>query len=361
MRAAICETTGGPVAVVDDVEVGDPRAGEVLIKVSHCGLCHSDLLVRDSPLVPVVLGHEVAGYVVALGEGVGHLVEGDTVVATVALACGRCHACTTGHPAACEASGGPGVLPSGDTGFARGGAPLFRSVGVGGFAEYTVMPASAVVRVPPDTPLDEACLLGCGVATGLGASINTAGIRPGDRVVVFGAGGVGVGAIQGARIAGAAQIIAVDPVESRRDAALGFGATEALAPAEAVHRQIKALTDGGADHAVETSGRQDALDAALAGLRAGGTTTLVGMPTGEDARVITRTSPFILQEKRVQGSAYGSCQPQRDVPRFLALARAGVLDLAGMITATRPLDDISRAIDDLEAGRGIRTVIQLAR
>lgn len=223
------------------------------------------------------------------------------------------------------------------------------------------MPASAVVRVPADTPLDQACLLGCGVGTGLGASINTAGVRPGDRVVVFGAGGVGVGAIQGARISGASQIIAVDPVEARRVAALRFGATHALAPDEDTHRQIKALTNGGADHAIETSGRQDALDAALAGLRAGGTATLVGMPTGEDARVITRASPFILQEKRVQGSAYGSCQPQRDVPRFLALARAGVLDLAGMITTRRPLDDIGLAIDDLEAARGIRTVIDVAR
>jgi Zn-dependent alcohol dehydrogenase len=253
-----------------------------------------------------------------------------------------------------------GELPAGGTGFTRNGTALFRSVGVGGFAEHTVMPASAVVAVPPDTPLEQACLLGCGVGTGLGASINTAGVAPGDRVAVFGVGGVGIGALQGARIAGAAQIVAVDPVDERREAARTFGATDAFEPGSDVHRRIKAITGGGADHAIDTSGRQDTLDAALACLRAGGTVTLVGMPAaGDDARTITRTSPFILQEKRLQGSAYGSCHPQRDIPRFLALARSGELDLARMVTAIRPLGEVGTAIADLEAGRGIRTVITL--
>jgi len=196
--------------------------------------------------------------------------------------------------------------------------------------------------------------------TGLGAVINTARVRPGETVVVFGVGGVGIAAVQGARIAGAAQIIAVDPVEERRTLAQRFGATSALAPDEQTPRQVKQLTDGGADHAIETAGRQATFDAALAATRIGGSVTLVGMPgsTG-DAYVINRASAFILSEKRILGSAYGSCQPQRDVPRFLALARAGELDLAGMITATRPLSEVGRAIEDLEAGRGIRTVIDI--
>lgn len=359
MRAVICESTGGPVQVVDDVEVAEPRGGEVLLRVTHCGLCHSDLLVRDSPLVPVVLGHEAGGVIEAVGPGVHHLAEGDHAIATVAVACGRCVACATGHPAACL-TGRIDGLPAGGTGFTRNGTVLFRSVGVGGFAERTVMPASAVVAVPADTPLAQACLLGCGVSTGLGASINTAAVRAGDRVVVFGAGGVGIGAIQGARIAGAAQLVAVDPIEERRTAALGFGATDAIAPGEGIVRELKALIGGGADHVIETAGRQDAFDAGVAALRPGGTVTLVGMPSGgDDARTITRTSPFILQEKRIQGSAYGSCHPQRDIPRFLALVRAGDLDLASMVTALRPLDEVGDAIADLEAGRGIRTVIDL--
>ena len=360
MRAVICEATGPDVQLVDDVEVRAPRAGEVLVRVAYCGLCHSDLLVRDSPLAPVVLGHEVAGWVERVGDGVAHVAEGDAVVATVALSCGRCDACTTGHPAACRSGGVTGELPGGGTGFQRRGQALFRSVGVGGFVEHVVMPAGAVVAVPNDTPLDQACLLGCGVGTGLGAVINTARVRPGETVVVFGVGGVGIAAVQGARIAGAAQIIAVDPVEERRTLALRFGATATLAPDEQTPRQVKNLTNGGADHAIETAGRQDTFDAALAATRVGGSVTLVGMPgANADAYVINRASAFILSEKRILGSAYGSCQPQRDVPRFLALARAGELDLAGMITAIRPLSEIGRAIEDLEAGRGIRTVIDI--
>lgn len=358
MRAVICETTGPEISLVDDIDVRAPMAGEVLIRVAYCGLCHSDLLVRDSPLAPVVLGHEVAGFVEEVGEGVTHVAEGDAVVATVAWSCGRCDACTTGHPAACRSGGILAALPGGGTGFQRGGQALFRSVGVGGFVERVLMPAGAVVAVPNDTPLDQACLLGCGVGTGLGAAINTAGVRPGQTVVVFGVGGVGIAAVQGARIAGAAQVIAVDPVEGRRAAAERFGATSVLAPDEHTSRQVKEMTGGGADHAIETAGRQDTFEAALAATRTGGGVTLVGMPgPNNDAYVLNRASSFILNEKRILGSAYGSCQPQRDVPRFLALARAGDLDLAGMITATRTLAEVGEAMDDLEAGRGIRTVI----
>jgi Zn-dependent alcohol dehydrogenase len=221
------------------------------------------------------------------------------------------------------------------------------------------MPAGAVVAVPKDTPLDQACLLGCGVGTGFGAVVNTAGVRPGDTVVVFGVGGVGIAAVQGARIAGAAQIIAIDPVAERRSLASRFGATATLTPDEQTTSQVKSLTDGGADHVIETAGRPDTFDDALAATRVGGTVTLVGIPSAGDPYVINQVSAFIASEKRILGSAYGSCQPQRDIPRFLALARAGELDLAGMITATRPLAEVGRAIEDLEAGRGIRTVIEV--
>jgi Zn-dependent alcohol dehydrogenase len=222
------------------------------------------------------------------------------------------------------------------------------------------MPAGAVVAVPKDTPLEQACLLGCGVGTGLGAVVNTAGVRPGETVVVFGVGGVGIAAVQGARIAGAAQIIAIDPVDERRSLASRFGATSTLTPDEQTPLQVKSLTDGGADHVIETAGRQDTFDAALAATRVGGTVTLVGIPSApSDPYVINPVSAFIASEKRILGSAYGSCQPQRDIPRFLALVRAGELDLAGMITATRPLAEVGRAIEDLEAGRGIRTVIDV--
>lgn len=363
MLAAVCESMGGPVVVVDDVEVDQPRAGEVLIRVAHCGLCHSDLSVKNFVGGrPMLLGHEASGYVEAVGAGVTHLQAGDAVVMTVAPACGRCYFCSRGQTGICEltVSALNGVLPAGGTGFHRHGEPVYRSVGVGAFTEQVVMPASAVVRVPEDTPLAEAALLGCGVGTGLGAVFNTAKVRAGESIVVFGLGGVGVAAIQAARIAGATPIVGVDPVAERRDSAQQFGATHLLDPAaDNVAEKVFEMTPFGADHAIDAVGHPEVFATALASIRNGGTVTLVGAPTPGVAYTIHNAVYPILGEKRIQGCAYGSSHPQRDIPSYLSMARNGLLDLAGMVTTRRPLDQIGDAFHDLETGLGIRTVIDL--
>ena len=311
---------------------------------------------------PVVLGHEASGWVESVGEGVDHLAPGDPVVCTVAPACGHCYFCSRGRASLCDQSIGAllGTLPGGGTGFARRGAPVYRSIGVGAFTDYVVMPAGAVVAVPADTPLELACLLGCGVGTGLGASLNTAGVTAGDSVVVFGLGGVGIAAVQGARIAGATCIVGVDPVAERRERAAAFGVTDVVDPSVGdVVRRVRSVTRVGADHAIETAGRADAMAMALDAVCSGGTVTLVGVPSGDSPYVIANPTYAILTEKRIQGCAYGSSHPHRDVPRYLAMARAGLLDLENMVTARRPLDEVSLAFEDLTAGRGLRTVIDL--
>jgi S-(hydroxymethyl)glutathione dehydrogenase/alcohol dehydrogenase len=364
MRGAICESVGGPVVVVDDVEVDEPRAGEVLVRVAHCGVCHSDLTVQHAAGArPVMLGHEAGGWVEAVGPGVAHVEPDDAVVCTVVAACGSCYFCSRGQASICVQTTAAflGTLPAGGTGFRRGGQPVYRSVGVGAFTERVVMAANAVVRVPSGTPLAEACLLGCGVGTGLGAALNTAHVQPGDAVVVFGLGGVGIAAVQGARVAGASRIIGVDPVEERRETACQLGATDVFDPtSDDVRRRVASVTAFGADHAIETSGRADAFSVALTAIRPGGTVTLVGVPSHADATYPIDNVLFaILGEKRIQGCSYGSSHPQRDIPRYLAMAQAGSIDLAAMVSAHQPLDNVAQAFDDLAAGRGIRTVIDL--
>lgn len=363
MRGAVCESVGGPVAIVDDIEVEQPRAGEVLIRVAHCGLCHSDITVKNfEGGRPILLGHEASGHVEAIGAGVTHLHPGDAVVMTVAPACGRYFFCSRGQTGICEQSINAlsGLLPAGGTGFHRNGIPVYRSVGVGAFTERIVMPASAVVRIPEDTPLAEAALLGCGIGTGLGAVFNTAKVRPGESVVVFGLGGVGVAAVQAARITGASPIVGVDPVAERRKSAQQFGATEVLDPdSDDVVHAVFEMTRLGADHAIDAVGHPGVFASALASIRNGGTVTLVGAPTPGVAYRIDDAVYAILGEKHIQGCAYGSSHPQRDIPRYLSLRRAGLLDLTGMISSRLPLDHIGEAFGNLEKGVGLRTVIDL--
>ena len=365
MRAALFEGPGTELAVVDDVDIEDPRAGEVRVRISHCGVCHSDLHFADGQLpspIPAILGHEAAGVVEQVGEGVDALAVGDKVILTLQPQCGRCYFCARGEVHLCVTgtSLATGALADGGTRLSHQGRVVYRGVGLGGFAEQVISPVSAAVKVPEDTPLEVACLLGCAVQTGVGAVLNTAKVPEGATVVVVGLGGVGISAVQGARLAGASRIIGVDPVASRREQAVQFGVTDAVDPASTDLATLCMESTGGigVDHAFDTAATSATMTACVGGLRSGGQLTVLGVPgftDGVDVPLIA----WALAEKTVTGSFLGSSNPHREFPRLLSLWRAGRLDLEGMVTATRPLDELSNAFDDMKAGTGLRTVIAL--
>ena len=350
--------------VVDDVELDEPREGEVLVRVSHCGVCHSDLSVQHSPFMPhpAVLGHEVAGHVESVGPNVTSCRPGDAVVVGVCAPCGRCYFCVRSQPSICVETAVVfrGVFRDGGSRLSRGGALVYRGMGIGGFADRVVVPATGAVVVAEDVPLDVACILGCGVGTGLGAVLNTAAVPAGATMLVFGLGGVGMAVVQAGRAVGAAEIIVVDPVAERRELSVAFGATASLDPRhDDVPQRVRRITKVGVDHAFETAGRSEAFASALAALRPGGVLTCVGVGT-EDVYRIDMPPLFVTSEKVIRGCSYGSSHPQRDIPRYLALWRRGHIDLDAMVTSSRPLREVKQAFDDLEAGRGLRTVLELA-
>ena len=363
MHAAILENVGQLLVVRDDVDIDEPRAGEVRVRVTHCGVCHSDLSIVDgvfpSPL-PIILGHEAAGVVDALGPGVDTLAVGDPVVLSPVPACGRCYWCVRGEPGVCANASGlmTNTLPDGTTGLSRGDTVVYRGVGVGAFADHVLTPATGAVKIPADVPLEVACVIGCAVQTGVGAVLNTARVEEGATVLVMGLGGIGLSIVQGARLAGAARIIATDPLPARREAAQRLGATDVLDPgADDVTARTLALTGVGADYAFDAVGRGALVQTALWAVRNGGTVVCVGAaPLGEQI-VIDPAALFTLSEKKVIGCALGSCNSLRDIPRLVALWRAGRLDLEGLITRRRPLAEINEALADLRAGIGIRTVL----
>jgi Zn-dependent alcohol dehydrogenase len=363
MRAAVLEEAGKPLALRDDVEIASPRVGHVRVRVTHCCVCHSDLSIADgvfpSP-TPIVLGHEAAGVVESLGADVEGLAVGDHVVLTPIPPCGACYWCVRGEPGVCVNAGAiqTNAFADGSTGLSRKGDVVFRGVGVGGFAEYVLTPASGAVKVPEGVPLEVACVVGCAVQTGVGAVLNTARVEPGASVLVMGLGGVGLSIVQGARVAGAAPIIVADPVAERREAALRFGATDAIDPSatDVVTRTFE-LTRVGVDYAFDAVGRAALIQTGVAATRNGGTTVCVGAAPLEDAVMIAPAALFTLTEKKVMGCALGSCNSLREIPRLLKLWQAGRLDLDALITKRRPLQDIDLAFDDLRASRGIRTVL----
>jgi Zn-dependent alcohol dehydrogenase len=311
-----------------------------------------------------VLGHEAGGTVEAVGPGVSHLAVGDTVILTLRPVCGRCYFCARGEPTLCRGQGGRGGAGTGSgrqTHLSRAGDPVYAGVGLGAFAERVIASVNAAVKVPDDTPLDIACVIGCAVQTGVGAAINTAKVQPGDNVMVQGLGGVGIAIIQGARLAGAAQIIAIDPVEERREASLRFGATAAIDPtAEEVVPKVQELTGVGADVAFDAVGMSQLIETGIMATRPGGTTVCVGVPRPDDVITIRPAVMFALGEKKLKGCFLGTSNPNREFPRLLALWRAGRLDLEGMVTKHRPLEEINEAFADMKAGRGIRTVLDIS-
>jgi S-(hydroxymethyl)glutathione dehydrogenase / alcohol dehydrogenase len=309
-----------------------------------------------------VLGHEASGTVDAIGEGVTTLAPGDKVVLTPIAPCGRCYFCLHGDFGCCVNNRAvlTNTFADGNTGLSRNGELVYRGLGVGGFAEYTLATETGAVRVPDDAPLDVVCVIGCAVQTGVGAVLNTAHVEPGATVLVLGLGGIGQSVVQGARVAGASRIIASDPIAARREAATRLGATDVVDPTvDDVAITTRSITGVGADYAFECAGLTALAHVGIAATRPGGSTVLVGAPSADQSITIAPAVLFGIEEKQIKGCFLGSCNSLRDIPRLVDLWRAGQLDLESLITHRRPLDEINDGFADVEAGRGIRTVLEV--
>jgi Zn-dependent alcohol dehydrogenase len=367
MKAAVLEAQGKPIAINRDVECAEPRAGEVKVRVMFCSLCHSDASVKNGVMGalagPIILGHEAAGIVHSVGPGVSHLQPGDPVALTPVAPCGNCYYCQRRQPSLCINSQAihTNTLPDGSTGFSRDGQPILRGLGVGGLAQYTIVLATGAVKIPAEIPLDIACVLGCAIQTGTGAVLNTAMVEPGASVLITGLGGVGIAAVQGARIAGATTIIAVDPLEERRQMALAMGATHTVDPLqEDLGALCFALTDGiGMDYAFETAGQAELIAQNVDLVRAGGDVICVGSPDIEQHLTLKHVVLFQALGKKLHGCLLGGCNAPYDIPRMVRLWQNGSLKLEDMVTRRRPLEEINEAFADLEAGVGIRTVLEI--
>ena len=363
MKAAICFETDRPVRV-EEVSLDPPRRDELRVRIAAAGVCHSDLSVATGVIpaaLPLVLGHEGAGVVEEVGEGVAHLRPGDKVVLAWVAACGRCFFCRAGSPQLCELGtrlNNTSRMPDGSTRVHQDGLDLNVSSAVGAMAEQAVVRADAAVKLPPDAPLERCALLGCAVATGVGAVFNTARVTPGSRVAVFGAGGVGLNAIQGAGIAGAERIIAVDAQPRKLELARTFGATDGIdATRVDPVRAVRQLTDGrGADYAFEAIGRKETIEQAYAATRKGGTCVVIGVGSMSDS-ISLNAFMLPLFEKRLLGCWYGSSNVHVDVPRLLGLYRAGRLKLDELVTRTYRLAEVNQAFADMTAGANARGVI----
>jgi NDMA-dependent alcohol dehydrogenase len=363
---AVVYREGADAVAVEEIEVRGARAGEVTMRVAACGVCHSDLSATNGTIAippPLVLGHEGAGIVIEVGEGVTEIAVGDHVVSTFVSMCGRCRWCTTGRPQLCDqAAKAAATLPDGSVPTTDvDGKPLNVFSGCGVMAEYATLHADSLVRVDPSVPLDRAALLGCGVMTGVGAVFNTAGVEPGSTAIVFGAGGVGLNAIQACALAGAAMVVAVDPAESKLELARQFGATHTVNPSEEANvvRTLRKLTGGGADYSFECVGRGEIVAQAYGALGKGGMAVVVGVAAPKDQTTIG-TASLTFAEKTLRGSYFGSARPRQDFPRLLALHQAGRLKLDELITTRYPIEEAPRAFADLAEGRNARGMIVFA-
>ncbi|GGX12175.1 Zn-dependent alcohol dehydrogenase [Streptomyces chryseus] len=358
MRAAVLHETGqDKLEVLDDVEAVGFGPGKVKIRVRATGLCHSDLSAMSGVLpqpAPFVPGHEGAGEVTDVGDGVTGISRGDRVLVCWLPACGACPSCKRGQTHLCLA----GLMNAGTPNFKRPGGDVFGFAGTGTFAEEVVVDAGCAVPIPDDLPYEVAALIGCGVTTGLGAAINTARVEAGSSVAVIGCGGVGISAIQGARVQGAAQIVAVDPVASRREAALRFGATEAVAPDELADAKQRVTAGEGFDYVFEVVGRAATARTAYETTRRGGTLCVVGAGAMDDLFQVNMFELF-FDEKRILPSMYGGGDVLRSYERAVALWRAGRIDLEGLITHRVRLDGINDALDQMRTGEALRTCIEI--
>jgi NDMA-dependent alcohol dehydrogenase len=367
-RGAVIRKAPGTYEVVD-LEVDDPRQGEIRVKMVASGMCHSDdhLATGDMPvgMYPFAGGHEGAGIVESVGPYTSGFAIGDKVVFSFLPACGKCRWCATGHSNLCDLGA---MLLAGSrwndaTDFRLhldDGSPVGQMCGISTFCEYTTVAVDSAFKVPDDTPLDKACLLGCSVGTGWGAAVNTGEVRPGDTVIVMGIGGIGANAVQGAVHAGATNVIAVDPVAFKRESAESLGATHSVDSMDKALEIAQRFTDGqGADVAIVTVGVTNGGHVAEAfnSVRKQGTVVVTGLGDLTEVGLPIAISQLTLFEKKLKGSLFGSSNPHADIPRLLDLYRAGHLKLDELVTNTYTLDEIARGYEDMHAGKNIRGVI----
>ncbi|MFI8894197.1 Zn-dependent alcohol dehydrogenase [Streptomyces paradoxus] len=356
VRAAVLPAIGSPLEITG-IDLPDPGPGQVRVRLAAAGVCHSDLSLSDGTMrvpVPAVLGHEGAGTVVSVGEGVTHVSPGDGVVLNWAPSCGACHACSLGEVWLCaDALTGAGAVYARTT----DGTDLHPGLNVAAFAEETVVSASCVLPVPDGVPLTDAALLGCAVLTGYGAVHHSARVREGETVAVFGVGGVGLAALQAARIAGASKIVAVDVSAEKEELARAAGATDYVVASDTTAREIRGLTGKqGVDVAVECAGRAVTIRTAWDSTRRGGRTTVVGIG-GKDQQVTFNALEIFHWGRTLSGCVYGNSDPARDLPVLAGHIRAGRLDLSALVTEHISLDGIPAAFDNMLAGKGGRALV----
>jgi S-(hydroxymethyl)glutathione dehydrogenase/alcohol dehydrogenase len=364
-RAAVAFAPGQPLEIVE-IDVAPPQAGEVLVKITHTGVCHTDafMLSGDDPegIFPAVLGHEGGGIVMEVGEGVTTLKPGDHVIPLYTAECGKCKFCLSGKTNLCQAvraTQGKGLMPDGTTRFSYQGKPIYHYMGTSTFSEYTVVPEISLAKIDAQAPLEKVCLLGCGVTTGIGAVHNTAKVEPGASVAVFGLGGIGLAVIQGAVQAKAGRILAIDTNPAKFELAREMGATDVINPKDhdkPIQEVIVAMTEGGVDYSFECIGNVDVMRAALECCHKGwGESIIIGV-AGAGKEIHTR--PFQLVTGRVwRGSAFGGVKGRRQLPGMVQQAMRGEIRLDPFITHTLPLDRINEAFDLMHEGKSIRTVI----
>ncbi|HEY7883626.1 MAG TPA: S-(hydroxymethyl)glutathione dehydrogenase/class III alcohol dehydrogenase [Cellvibrionaceae bacterium] len=364
-RAAVAWGPGQPLSI-EEVDVMPPQAGEVLVRIIATGVCHTDAftLSGEDPegIWPAILGHEGGGIVEQIGEGVTSVAVGDHVIPLYTPECGECKFCTSGKTNLCQkirATQGKGVMPDGTTRFYKDGKPIYHYMGCSTFSEYTVLPEISLAKVNKSAPLEEVCLLGCGVTTGMGAVLNTAKVEPGASVAIFGLGGIGLSAIIGAAMAGAGRIIAIDINERKFDLAKKLGATDCINPQhydKPIQEVIVELTDGGVDYSFECIGNVNVMRQALECCHKGwGESVIIGV-AGAGQEISTR--PFQLVTGRVwRGTAFGGVKGRSELPGIVDDYLAGKFKLDDFITHTMGLDDINKAFDLMHAGESIRSVI----
>ncbi|MBB4757331.1 S-(hydroxymethyl)glutathione dehydrogenase/class III alcohol dehydrogenase [Xanthomonas arboricola] len=364
-RAAVAFGPGKPLEIVE-IDVAPPKAGEVLVRITHTGVCHTDAftLSGDDPegIFPSVLGHEGGGIVEQVGEGVTSVKVGDHVIPLYTAECRKCKFCLSGKTNLCQAvraTQGKGLMPDGTTRFSYNGEPIYHYMGCSTFSEYTVVPEISLAVVNPEAPLEKVCLLGCGVTTGIGAVHNTAKVKPGESVAVFGLGGIGLAVIQGAVQAKAGRILAIDTNPGKFDLARSMGATDCINPKDydkPIQEVIVELTDGGVDFSFECIGNVNVMRSALECCHKGwGESVIIGV-AGAGQEISTR--PFQLVTGRVwRGSAFGGVKGRTQLPGMVEQSMTGEIDLDPFITHTMPLEEINEAFHLMHEGKSIRTVI----
>lgn len=364
-RAAVAWAAGQPLSI-EEVDLEGPRAGEVMVKLTATGVCHTDAFTQSGAdpegIFPCILGHEGAGVVVEVGPGVTSVAVGDHVIPLYTPECGKCKFCLSGKTNLCQAiraTQGKGLMPDGTSRFSKNGQPIYHYMGTSTFSEYTVLPEISVAKISKEAPLDKVCLLGCGITTGIGAVLNTAKVQPGSTVAVFGLGGIGLSVIQGAVMAKASRILAIDINEDKFEMARMLGATDCVNPKKydkPIQDVIVDLTDGGVDYSFECIGNVNVMRSALECCHKGwGESIIIGV-AGAGQEISTR--PFQLVTGRVwRGSAFGGVKGRTQLPDYVNRYMKGEIRIDEFITYTMPLDRINEAFDLMHDGKAIRSVI----